>query len=99
MINIQVAYWSGGQEIYPFYKTIIRNLHYPTILYEFAIQRALHWETNVKQKLLAKGKTEQEINQKFGGDNFSNLSNYRENEELQGVGIEIKRGYKTNSED
>ncbi|NEO55123.1 MAG: SUMF1/EgtB/PvdO family nonheme iron enzyme [Okeania sp. SIO3B5] len=98
-INIQVAYWSGGQEISPFYRTMIRHLHYPKVLYEFAIQRALHWETNVKQKLLAKGKTEQEINQKFGGDNALNLSIYRENEELQAVGIEIDRGYKTNSED
>ena len=78
---------------------MIRHLHYPKVLYEFAIQRALHWETNVKQKLLTQGKTEQEIHQKFGGDNALNLSIYRENEELQAVGIEIDRGYKTNSED
>ncbi|NES03619.1 MAG: tetratricopeptide repeat protein [Okeania sp. SIO2F4] len=99
LINIQVAYWSGGQEISPFYKTIISHLHYPKIIYEFAIQRALHWETNVKQKLLAKGKTEQEINQKFGGDNPLNLNIYRENQELAADGIEIECHYKTNSED
>ncbi len=63
LINIRVAYWTGRQEISPFYKPIVSHLHYPNILYEFAIQRALHWEANVKQKLLAKGKTEQEINQ------------------------------------
>ena len=99
LINIQVAYWSGGQEISPFYKTIISHLHYPKILYEFAIQRALHWETNVKQKLLAKGKTEQEINQRFGGDNPLNLNIYRENQEFAADGIEIECHYKTNSED
>ncbi|NEP81952.1 MAG: SUMF1/EgtB/PvdO family nonheme iron enzyme, partial [Okeania sp. SIO3B3] len=99
LINIQVAYWSGGQEISPFYKTIISHLHYPKILYEFAIQRALHWETNIKQKLLAKGKTEQEINQRFGGDNPLNLNIYRENQELAADGIEIECHYKTNSED
>ncbi len=99
LINIQVAYWSGGQENFPFYKTIIYHLHYPKILYEFAIQRALHWETNVKQKLLAKGKTEQEINQIFGGDNPLNLNIYRENQELAADGIEIECHYKTNSED
>ncbi|WP_293124904.1 tetratricopeptide repeat protein [Okeania sp. SIO1I7] len=99
LINIQVAYWSGGQEISPFYKTIISHLHYPKILYEFAIQRALHWETDIKQKLLAKGKTEQEINQRFGGDNPLNLNIYRENQELAADGIEIECHYKTNSED
>ena len=99
LINIKVAYWSGGQEISPFYKTIISQLHYPKFVYEFAIQRALHWETNVKQKLLARGKTEQEINQKFAGDNALNLSIYREDKELQAEGIEFERAYKTNSED
>ena len=99
LINIKVAYWSGGQEISPFYKTIISQLHYPKVLYEFAIQRALDWETNVKGKLLARGKTEQEINQKFAGDNALNLSIYREYKELQAEGIEFERAYKTNSED
>ncbi|MGB3513046.1 MAG: SUMF1/EgtB/PvdO family nonheme iron enzyme, partial [Microcoleaceae cyanobacterium] len=99
LINIRVAYWSGGQEISPFYKPIISHLHYPKILYEFAIQRALHWETNVKQKLLAKGKTEEEINQRFGGDNPLNLNIYRENQEFAADGIEIECHYKTNSED
>ena len=60
-INIQLAYWSGGQEVSPFYKTIISHLHYPKIIYAFAIQRALHWEANVKQKLLAQGVNEQEM--------------------------------------
>ena len=99
LINIKVAYWGGGQEISPLHKTMIRHLHYPNILYEFAIQRALHWETNVKQKLLAKGKTEQEINQRCGGDNSLNLNIYRENQELAADGIEIECHYKTNSED
>ncbi|GFZ91426.1 SUMF1/EgtB/PvdO family nonheme iron enzyme [Okeania sp. KiyG1] len=99
LINIQVAYWSGGQAISPFYKTMIRHLHYPKILYEFAIQRALHWETDVKQKLLAKGKTEQEINQICSGDNPLNLNIYRKNQELAADGIEIECHYKTNSED
>ncbi|WP_293134334.1 hypothetical protein [Okeania sp. SIO3I5] len=99
LINIRVAYWSGGEEIYPFYKTIISHLHYPKVLYEFAIQRALHWETNVKQKLLAKGMSEQEINQEYGGDNLLNLQIYRKSEQDKLAGIEFERHYKTNSED
>ncbi|MDJ0514873.1 MAG: tetratricopeptide repeat protein [Trichodesmium sp. MO_231.B1] len=99
LINIQVAYWSGGQEISPFYKTIISHLHYPKILYEFAIQRALLWETNVKQKLLAQGRSEQEINQEYGGDNLLNLQIYRKFEQDKLAGIDFERHYKTNSED
>ncbi|MGK7920583.1 MAG: SUMF1/EgtB/PvdO family nonheme iron enzyme [Trichodesmium sp.] len=99
LINLQVAYWSGGQDIFPSYKTLISHFHYPTIIYEFAIQRALHWETNVKEKLLAKGKTEEEINERFGKDNGSNLSIYRESQELAADGIEIESHYEINSED
>ncbi|MDE5089846.1 MAG: SUMF1/EgtB/PvdO family nonheme iron enzyme, partial [Trichodesmium sp. St16_bin2-tuft] len=99
LINIKVAYWSGGQEISPFYKTIISKLDYRKVLYEFAIQRALDWETNVEPKLLAIGKTQEEINQKFVGDNALNLSIYREYQELQAEGIEFERAYKTNSDD
>ncbi len=99
LINLQVAYWSGGQDIFPSYKTLISHFHYPTILYEFAIQRALLWETNVKEKLLAKGKTEEEINERFGKDNASNLSIYREYQELAADGIQIESHYKINSDD
>ncbi|MGD1806161.1 SUMF1/EgtB/PvdO family nonheme iron enzyme [Dapis sp. BLCC M126] len=99
LINIQVAYWSGGQEISPFYKTIISHLHYPKILYEFAIQRALHWETNVKQKLLAQGKSEPEIDREYGADNLLNLQIYRKFEQDKLAGIDFERHYKTNSED
>ncbi|NET42237.1 tetratricopeptide repeat protein [Okeania sp. SIO2B3] len=99
MINIQVAYWSGGQEIYPFYKTIISHLHYPKILYEFAIQRALYWQTNIKQKLLAQGRSEQQINQEYGGDNLLNLQIYRKSEQDKLAGIDFERHYKTNSKD
>ncbi|MDE5109826.1 MAG: hypothetical protein O4753_00635, partial [Trichodesmium sp. St7_bin2_1] len=98
-INIQLAYWSGGQEVSPFYKTIISHLHYPKIIYEFAIQRALHWEVNVKQKLLAQGISEQEINQEYGGDNLLNLQVYRKYEQEKLAGIEFERHYKTNRED
>ncbi len=93
-----MAYWSGGQEIFPLYKTIISHLHYPKILYEFAIQRALHWEANVKQKLLAQGRSEQEINQEYGGDNLFNLQIYRKFEQDKLAGIEFERHYQTNSE-
>lgn len=48
---------------------------------------------------MAKGKTEQEINQRFGGDNPLNLNIYRENQEFAADGIEIECHYKTNSED
>ncbi|MEB3342190.1 MAG: hypothetical protein VKJ25_15695, partial [Okeania sp.] len=99
LINIQVAYWSGGQEIFPFYKTIISHLNYPKIVYEFAIQRALNWERNVKQKLLAQGRSETEINQEYGGDNLLNLQIYRKSEQDKLAGIEFERHYKTNRED
>jgi len=99
LINIQVAYWSGGKEISPFYKTIIAHLHYPKVLYEFAIQRALLWETNVKQKLLAQGRSEQEIDREYGGDNLLNFQIYRKSEQDKLAGIEFERHYKTNSED
>ncbi|MCL2924079.1 MAG: SUMF1/EgtB/PvdO family nonheme iron enzyme [Trichodesmium sp. MAG_R04] len=98
-INIQVAYWSGGQEIFPFYKTIVFKLNYPITLHEFAIKRALNWENNIKRKLLAKGKKEQEINQRFGEGNVDNLSTYKEYKELQEEGIEIKTSYKISNED
>ncbi len=98
LINIQVAYWSGGQEIDPFYKTIISYLHYPKIIYEFAIQRALLWETNVKQKLLAQGRSEPEIDREYGGDNLLNLQIYRKSEKDKLAGIYFERHYKTNSE-
>ena len=98
-INIQLAYWSGGQEVSPFYKTIISHLHYPKIIYAFAIQRALHWEANVKQKLLAQGVNEQEIDQEYGGDNLLNLQIYRKYEQDKLAGIEFERQYKTNQED
>ena len=99
LINIHLAYWSGGQEAAPFYKTIISNLNYPKILQEFAIQRALNWEKNVKNKLLAKGINEKEINQEYGGDNLLNLEIYRKSEQDKLAGIEFERHYKTNQED
>ena len=99
LINIQLAYWSGGEKVYPLYKTIISNLNYPKILYEFAIQRALNWEKNIKDKLLKRGINEEEINQEYGGDNLLNLEIYRKYELDKLSGIEFERHYKINSKD
>ncbi|MDY6804133.1 MAG: SUMF1/EgtB/PvdO family nonheme iron enzyme [Cyanobacteriota bacterium] len=98
LINLRLAYWSGGQQIY-LYKTVICDLPYREILDWSGKTRALEWETKVKKKLLALGKSEAEINQKYGGDNAINLGILKEQEILQQAGIQVEQHFKTNQED
>jgi formylglycine-generating enzyme required for sulfatase activity len=98
LINLRLAYWSGGQAIY-LYKTVISDFPYREILDWSAKTRALEWETNVKNKLLALGKSEAEINQKYGGDNALNLEILKEQEILQAAGIPVEQHFYTNHQD
>ncbi len=97
-LNFRIAYWDGVSETYS-YERIISRLPYRDILYESAKARALKWKTEVRDKLLAKGKSLEEINQKYGGDNSLNLAIIEEDEEFRGDGISIPRHYRVNSED
>lgn len=97
-LNFRIAYWDGGSETYS-YERIISRLPYRDILYESAKSRALKWKREVRDKLLEKGKSLEEINQKYGGDNAINLAILEEDDEFKGDGIEIPRHYKVNSED
>ncbi len=98
LINLRLAYWSGGQPIY-LYKTVISDFPYREILDWSAKTRALEWETKVKNKLLALGKSEAEINQKYGGDNALNLEILKEQEILQEAGIPVEQHFNTNHQD
>ncbi|MEK0194027.1 hypothetical protein [Microcoleus anatoxicus] len=97
-VNFCVAYWGGGTENY-WYEGVIPGLPYRDILYESAKARALKWKRETRDKLLATGKTLEEINQKYGGDNAINLAILEEDEEFKGDGISIPRHYRVNSED
>lgn len=97
-LNFRIAYWDGGSETYS-YERIISRLPYRDILYESAKSRALKWKREVRDKLLEKGNSLEEINQKYGGDNAINLAILEEDDEFKGDGIEIPRHYKVNSED
>ncbi len=97
-VNLCVAYWGGGTENY-WYEWVISGQPYRDILYESAKARALKWKRETRDKLLATGKTLEEINQKYGGDNAINLAIIEEDEEFKGDGISIPRHYRVNSED
>ncbi len=98
LINFNLAYWSGGQSIYSS-KTVISNFPYREILDWSAKTRALEWETNVKNKLLDLGRSEAEINEKYGGDNALNLEILKEQEILQEAGIPVEQHFNTNHQD
>ncbi|HAG80070.1 MAG TPA: hypothetical protein DCL61_02635 [Cyanobacteria bacterium UBA12227] len=97
-LNFRIAYWSSGSENYC-YERVISGLPYRDILYESAKNRALKWKVEVRDKLLAKGKNLEEINQKYGGDNAINLAILEEDEDFRCDGIEIPRHYRVNSGD
>lgn len=97
-LNLRIAYWDLGAETY-FYERIISRLPYRDILYESAKNRALKWKTEIRDKLLLRGKSLEEINQKYGGDNAINLEILEEDEEFKRDGINIPRNYKVNPQD
>ncbi|CAD5928663.1 Formylglycine-generating enzyme [Planktothrix tepida] len=84
-LNFRIAYWTIGQPKYS-YQTIIARLSYREILYNSAKTRALTWK-NTKDKLIALGKTQAEI-EKRGGDNEINLKIWEEEQSLREAGIE-----------
>ncbi|MFM6355400.1 MAG: SUMF1/EgtB/PvdO family nonheme iron enzyme, partial [Planktothrix sp.] len=84
-LNFRTAYWTIGQPNYS-YQTIIARLSYQEILYNSAKTRALTWK-NTKDKLMALGKTQAEI-EKRGGDNEINLKIWEEEQSLREAGIE-----------
>ncbi|SKB15091.1 conserved hypothetical protein [Planktothrix sp. PCC 11201] len=96
-LNFRVAYWTIGQPNYS-YQTIIARLSYRDILYNSAKTRALTWK-NTKDKLIALGKTQADI-EKRGGDNEINLKIWEEEQSLREEGIEddeLEIHYKINS--
>ncbi len=96
-INFRVAYWTIGQLNYS-YQTIISQLSYRDILYDSAKTRARKWKVT-KDKLLALGKTQADID-KRGGDNEINLKIWEEEQSLREEGIdddELEIHYKINS--
>jgi len=97
-LNFRIAYWGPGQDVYN-YEQILSRLSYKEILNESAKARARKWKTDVKDKLLKMGKSADEIDRKYGGDNAVNLAIMEEDEEFRRNGIEIPRVYKTNYED
>ncbi len=97
-INFSVAYWGLAQETYA-YQPVLARFPYREVLYAAAKARALKWKTEVRDKLLAKGKDLQEINEKYGSDNAPNLAILEEDAEMRTDGIVIERHYRVNQED
>jgi len=96
-LNFRIAYWTIGQPNYS-YQTIISQLSYRDILYDSAKTRARKWKVT-KDKLLALGKTQADID-KRGGDNEINLKIWEEEQSLREEGIdddELEIHYKINS--
>jgi len=96
-INLRVAYWSGGAEIYN-YKTAIADLPYLEILDEFARQRVLKWKTQVYDKRIAQGKTEEELRQRYP-QQMAGLNVWRTEQEDLADGIPFDRHYPYIAED
>ncbi|NEP02920.1 MAG: WD40 repeat domain-containing protein [Symploca sp. SIO2E9] len=97
-LTFRMAYWGLGQETYC-YETILK-LSYQDFIYESAKNRALKWKVT-RDKLLALGKSPEEINSK-GGDNAINLAILEEAEELQRAGIDLSEltfSYQVSSKD
>lgn len=94
----RLAYWGNHQQTYS-YQTLFK-LPYRTIIYESAKTRAKRWQ-QTRQKLIALGKTPQEI-EKLGGENDINLRILQEEEELNSAGIDtsdLQFPYKINNKD
>ena len=99
-LNLRVGYWGQGQERYS-YESIISELPYWEIIYESVKTRALKWK-ETRDKLLALGKSPEEIN-RLGGDNAFNLRLLEEEEELRKLGVDtttlaIQKQYKIDGE-
>ncbi len=98
VLNFRLAYWGLAQDTYT-YQPVLSRFPYREVLYASAKARALKWKTEVRDKLLAKGKDLQEINDKYGSDNAPNLAILEEEAEIRADGIAIERHYRVNQED
>lgn len=101
-LNLRVAYWGIGQDIYC-YERILSRFPYQKILYESAKQRALAWKEE-REKLLEAGMGEslEEIDKVYGADNPLNLDLLSKEIKLRNAGIDLKRfpiNYKVNRDD
>ncbi|MFW6358333.1 MAG: WD40 repeat domain-containing protein [Chroococcales cyanobacterium] len=82
-LNFRMAYWGLGQKNYS-YQTLL-SFSYREFLYNSAKARAKQWKS-IRDKLLAFGKTREEI-ERLGGTNYSNLTVLEEEELLESAGI------------
>ncbi|WP_199247214.1 hypothetical protein [[Phormidium] sp. ETS-05] len=96
-INLRVAYWSGGAETYN-YKTVITDLPYLDILDGFARQRVLKWKTEVYDKLITQGKTEEELSKRYP-QQMAGLKVWRSEQEDLAAEIPFDRHYPYVTED
>ncbi|OQW89016.1 MAG: hypothetical protein BWK78_07805 [Thiotrichaceae bacterium IS1] len=103
-LNFRLAYWSVGQGNYQ-YDSLISKLPYRDILFASAKQRALQWKTEVRDKLVAKGMSLKEIDERYdhtqlhGAYNATNLVILEEEEEFAKLGIPIARQYRLEPKD
>jgi hypothetical protein len=99
-LTLWTTYWGLGQNSHDGRHKIISDFPYRDILYESAKYRALKWKSEVRDKLLAEGKSIEEINQKYGGDNAANLAILEEDKEFRKKGITgLERHYQVSQED
>lgn len=83
-LNFRIAYWGMGQDNY-YYKTILSQINYQTIIYESAKIRALKWKETA-EKLLELGES-LEVIQQLGQENVTNLELLEKEEKWKQCGI------------
>lgn len=99
-LNFRVAYWGLNWSSYR-YDPVISRLPYRDILYEAAKTRARKW-TETREKLIAAGVNEQEVDQVYGQDNVKNWEILQREEKFREVGIDesdLELNYFVNKKD
>lgn len=103
-LNFRLAYWGVGQTTYQ-YDSLISKLPYRDILFASAKQRAQQWRIEVRDKLVAKGMSLKDINERYdhtqshGAYNATNLAIFEEEEEFAQLGISVSRPYRSEPKD
>jgi formylglycine-generating enzyme required for sulfatase activity len=100
-LNFRVAYWRGDGTEYQ-YKSILSGFPYRDFLYDSVRERARKWQA-MKQLLLAKGKTPENV-KAIGGDSEFNLFILQEEQQLLDEGFDlsnsdIQKQYKVSEKD
>ncbi len=93
IIQLYVATWNAMDE-QPFYRKIL-SFSWKEMLYPFAKRNAQSWK-KIREELAAEGKSQQEIEQE-GGDDEYNLNQLLAEERDKKHGINRMRDYKVNS--